>query len=647
MPPETAKKSLSMTRRFLNIIILFLILSLTANAQLISTDNDTNNYRNSVVTDFYNDLNTANLLSNVFYSGSYRKLNLTLRNNFSSSITKFTDNFSTDNNNLYLTTEYSLSRKVSAGGGIISKLLTGSKEIGLNKGYNNFFFTSLNFVPDNVFSLNANLGIKNDKQIDVYATGFSGTIESRVNKLNISDFESSGILHLTLDEYSEKRNYSGELYSSVKKRFSDFSENEAVVRAYTMRTDFFTPATTSIIKQFRIAYNVQSRFENYFLLSDNLSYRFTKNFSLKLKGLYFFKNIQNDYKYKPPAGSLFLENIYNNRINENMLQGGVELEFRTGRFESRLNASYSEREENHKPTDLGSVTPQQQRDIDNVEMDKNNNSKTANTYLEIYYSPASMHTFKFQGSTSLLRYDTESQLNYDDRDELLFNTVVAHRYNNLRNFYLETSFEFNSTILNYIYRQKSSNNNTNKVYKLNSVSFFKPFSAVTTKNYFQVLANYTVYKYEDIVSQVQSFSFRQLYMTDSTDFKITRKLTAGFFGILKIYEQGQFNNENFSVRPTAYSDERTLGSSLNYEIKEFINVFIGFRHYIRRFYNYDKGEKILKRTQAIYGPYAGLRVNIRNNSSIYILGGIDEYEATDNSLTNTSKNLIINILWNI
>jgi hypothetical protein len=176
---------------------------------------------------------------------------------------------------------------------------------------------------------------------------------------------------------------------------------------------------------------------------------------------------------------------------------------------------------------------------------------------------------------------------------------------------------------------------------------FKPVEGVATKNFFQVLANYTVYKYEDIISQVQSFSFRQLYLADSTDINVSKKIIVGLFGELKMYEQGQFNNSKFSVKPLAFYDERTLGSNLNYDVKDFIRLFAGFRHYIRRFYIYDKNEKILKRTQSTYGPYAGVILNVRNNSSVYILGGIDKIEASDNTEISTSKNLIIKILWNL
>jgi len=217
----------------------------------------------------------------------------------------------------------------------------------------------------------------------------------------------------------------------------------------------------------------------------------------------------------------------------------------------------------------------------------------------------------------------------------------------MRNFYLESSFEFNSSVLNYIFKEKSSNNNTNNVYKLSSASLFSPVNSLTTKNFFQVLANYTVYKYEDVVSQVQSFSFRQLYISDSTDYSLTRKFIVGVFGELRLYEQGQYNDEKFSVKPLAYYEERTLGLKLNYDIMEFFRVFAGFRHFMKRNYAYDSGEKSLKRTQTTAGPYAGIILGIKNNSSLYILGGLDKIQASDNSLTSWSKNLIIKVIWNL
>ena len=423
--------------------------------------------------------------------------------------------------------------------------------------------------------------------------------------------------------------------------------NTGVLRAFSVRTDFFTPATQSIINSYKVNNNIQTRSEDYLMLSDNLDYSFSRNLKVKADGMFFFKNINNGYKYKPVTSSIITENVYDNNIKENLLRAGFELEYRLNFLSTRFNVSYTERAEDHTPENIDNLAAQQKSELERIEKDKNNNSKTSTAYLEVLLYASNTNTIKLQGASSLLRYDTNSELNYDDRDELLLNGMVSHRYYNFKNFFVETSFEYNSSVLNYIFKEKSSNNNKNSVYKLNSYSVFNPAEGVSTKNFFQVLANYTVYKYEDIISQVQSFSFRQLYLADSTDINITKKFIWGLFGELKLYEQGMFNNDKFSVKPLAFYDERTFGSSLNYDVKNFIRLYAGFRHYIRRYYTYDKNVKILKRTQSTYGPYAGVVMNIINNSSIYILGGIDKLETSDNPDVSTSNNLVIKVLWNL
>jgi hypothetical protein len=602
---------------------------------------------NSFKTDFNNDLNSANIVSGLYYSRSFGKINFVFLDRYSSGITKFSENFSNDYNDLDAKSTYSLTDRFSAGGGVFSKILYSNQTSDLNKGHTNFLYSAFDYSPLDIFLFNARLGFKDETQANLNSSGFSGVIDGKMSGLNVDNFVSDAALHMSLDGFSERKNYAMDFSSKISKQFTDNAYNEGILKAYTNRVDFYTPATQSVASEYGVQNNIQSRFENYFLVGDNLNYDFTKSLSMKINGIIFLKEINNNYRYKSVNGNFFIENIYDNRILENLLQAGTELGFRKGVISSRLTLSYIERDESHTPEGISDYTQQQQSEVNRSEKDKNNNSKTTSAFLELYIYPSEFNTVKFQGVTSLLKYDTDSETNFDDRDELLTNAVIAYRYNNLRNFMVETAFEFNSSVLNYIFKEKSSNNNTNNVYKLSSASYFRPVNSLTTKNFFQVLANYTVYKYEDLVSQVQSFSFRQLYITDSTDYSVTRDFGIGVFGELRLYEQGQYDDEKFSVKPLAYYDERTLGIRLNYDVMDFFRVFAGFRHFIKRNYIYDGGDKSLKRTQTTTGPYAGINLNIKNNSSIYIMGGLDKIQASDNPLTSWSKNLIIKVIWNL
>lgn len=630
-----------------NIVLLSFFVVSFSYSQFMTQGSDSLSERNYFRTDFYNDLNTSSLLSNLAYKQKISKMNFSIYNSFNSSVTKFVENFSNDYNNLEVKSNYNIFSKFYAGAGIGSKLVSTNQPIDLNKGYSNFFFSTFDFLPSEKIYIDSKFGVKDEKQVGVYNTGFSGMLESYANNVNISDFVSSAKLYMSLDKFSERTNYNYELNTRVDKSFSKDASNLGILKAFTTRTDFYTPATPSIGSYFNVTNNIQSRKEDYFMISDYLNYNFTHNLRMKLDGMVFMKNINNGYKYKPPASSVITENVYDNNIKENQLRAGLELEYRLKFLSTHLNVSYTERTEDHTPENIANLATSQQNELEMIEKDKNNNSKTTTAYMEVIINASNTNSIRLQGSSSLLRYDTNSEFNFDDRDELLLNGMISHRYNNLKNFFVETSFEYNSSILNYIFKEKSSNNNKNSVYKLNSYSVFKPVEGVASKNFFQVLANYTVYKYEDIISQVQSFSFRQLYLSDSTDINISKKIIAGLFGGLKLYEQGQFNNNKFSVKPLAFYDERTLGSNLNYDVIDFIRLYVGYRHYIRRFYTYDKNEKVLKRTQSTYGPYAGVIMNVKNNSSVYVLWGIDKIEASDNPVISTSNNLVIKVLWNL
>lgn len=633
-----------MTRYLINIFLLTFFLCPSVKPQALFSVRDSSNF---FTTDFNNDMNAANFFATLSVKTKIKSMMFTVSNVYNSSVTKFTENFSNDNNNLDIRSSYNFAKNFYAGAGATSKIVYSNQQLDLSNGYSNFFYTSLDYLPNEKFYVNTKFGIKDEKQIGVYNTGFSGILESSVRNLNISDFISSGSIYMSLDKFSERTNYNYDLNTTVDKIFSENARNSGTLRAFTLRTDFYTPATKSITDNYGVNNNIQSRLEDYVLLSDDLDYRFSRDFRIKIQGMFFLKNIKNQYKFKPTSSGILTESVYDNNIKENSLRAGFEAEYRLKSLSTRLNVSYTERTEDHEPMNTDYLPPVQRTEIEKIEKDKNNNSKTATAYMEVMYNLTNTHTLRVQGATSMLRYDTNSDINYDDRDELLLNGMITHRYYNFKNFLLETSFEYNSSILNYIFKEKSSNNNSNRVYKLGSYSIFKPTEGVTTKNFFQVLSNYTVYKYEDIVSQVQSFSYRQLYLLDSTEINITKKVYVGLFGELKLYEQGQFNEDNFSVKPLAYYDERTLGTSINYETRGFIKFYLGYRHYIRRFYTYERTDKILKRTQSTYGPFAGIVVNMRNNSSIFLLGGLDRVEVSDSPDVLTSENLVLKIIWNI
>lgn len=630
-----------------SIIIILLIFCETLQGQISRATLDTLTRNNFVSTNLDNNVNSALLSSKININYDIKNINFILKNNYSSDVTKLTDNVYRDFNEFSATTNYKLTKKFKAGIGLQYRTLSDNRAIEINKDRNAFYYTNFDYKPNNTFYINSKIGIRNEEQIGEKNSGLGGILSSDFNGLNMYNFISDGNLNLSYDRLTQKTNYNIELNTNIYKQFTDKSENTTVVRFYDRRSDFYIPATSSIIGNYNVKNNIQSRIESYIYIEDKLRYGIADNLNFNILGVYLAKFIDSKYKYIPTSQNIVFENIYNAKVNENGFQAGSNLEYNSGRYNAKVWLVYSERVEHHSPVDIGDLPSSIIRELDRLEKDKDNNSRNTSLVLEASANLTNTHSVRISGSSSILKYDTDSRENYDDRDELNSILNITHKYNNLRNFILETTFEYNMATLSYLFKEKSSNNNSNKIYRLTTRSIFSPIRSLLTKNSLQVLANYTVYKFEDLISKVQSFSFRQLTVTDSTNYDFNRYFFCDFYGVIKIYEQGAYNEKEFTEKPLAYFDDRKMNAFLGYKLTENLIFSLGFTHFIQRQYIYDSGIKLLRRTISNYGPVGKIQFYFRNNSKIEVIGSKDYMESSDNVLINKSESVFINILWNI
>ena len=630
-----------------NIFIFLFALANFSISQINRVEVDSINRDNYVLTNLSDNVNSALLTSRINLKYDFKKINFIFKNNFSSDITKLSDNYVRDFNELTGIVNYKLSKSLKVGPGLQYRTLKDNRAIDINKDVNAFYYANIDFKPSKSFFVNSKIGIRNEEQIGEKNTGLGGILSSEYNNFNLYNFISDGNVNMSYDKLTQKTNYNLELNTTVYKSFTDRSENNTVIRFYDRRSDFYIPATTSIISNYGIKNNIQSRTESYIYVEDKLRYGIAENVNLNLLGSYVAKFIDSKYKFIPSSQNIVFENIYNAKVNENGFQAGTNIEYLSRKYIAKLWLVYSERVEQHVPVSIDEYPSSVIRELERLEKDKNNNSKNTSLIAEATAILTNTQSVRISGSTSVLRYDTDSRENYDDRDELnsLFN--ISHKYDNLKNFLVETTFEYNLSTLSYLFKEKSSNNNSNKIYRLTSRSIFEPSKNFLTKNSVQVLANYTVYKFEDIISKIQSFSFRQLTLADTTDYSINRNVFLDFFGNFKLYEQGSYNEKEFSEKPLTYYDERKVNAFLGYKFTENLIFSIGFGHFIQRQYIYDSGNKFLKRTIANYGPIGKLQYYFSNNSKIEITGSKDYLESSDNSTVNKSESLFINVLWNI
>jgi hypothetical protein len=194
--------------------------------------------------------------------------------------------------------------------------------------------------------------------------------------------------------------------------------------------------------------------------------------------------------------------------------------------------------------------------------------------------------------------------------------------------------------------EKSANNNWNRVLRLMSKNIFTPMKNFRTINTFSVLANYTVYDFEDLVSDVKSYSFRQFNIKDSTTWKFSGDFGFDVYAELKLYERGELNWREFSEKPVNYFDDRIIDAQLDYFFNKFMTLSGGYRFFEQRMFNYINGDKIFSTSVKTFGPVLRLRADIQKYSYIDLIASYDTYNY-GNTLPSTSNgSLYLTVQWN-
>lgn len=628
-------------------ILFFALSSVCSFAQTNQNIPDSVYSENFLRTNLFSDINLANLNSVVNYNNKFGRFSLSLGNYYMSNVSKLDQNFFRDYNNFRFLLNYNLRKNLDAGIGFQNKFLTDDKNIETNKNNSSYYFANLDLkLNDNVI-INSKLGFKSEDQIGELNKGFSGIITSEANNYLYSEYLSSGKLILFYEDLNSKKNHNYELSAEIFKRFTREADNTGKIRYYNQRNDFYFPATSSVINQYNVKNNIEKRTENYFYAGDFVNYSFTPNLLFSLEGSYANREITKEFKYRSSSSNILFENVYDTKILEDNLEISGILNYNLRKLDSKFRFTYHERSENHSLINISGLTQPQIIELEKAEKNKNNNSRRTSLIFDLLYRLSNTHSFGFNGSASMLRYDTDFDLNYDDRDEAENIASVFHRYNNLINFDILTRFDVIRSGLSYIFSQRSANNYKNNIYRLTSQSVFSPAKNITTKNSFQVLANYTVYDFEDIISQVQSFSYRQLSIKDSTSYYFTGRLFLEINGELKFYEQGQFNNRNFSVKPIAYFEEKLFNPQINYLLRGFARIGAGYKFFIQERFQFENGAKLPAGTFKTYGPVGEIFFYLNNNSVLHFKGGKDFIKYSGQGDENSAVYLQLNILWNI
>jgi hypothetical protein len=504
-------------------------------------------------------------------------------------------------------------------------------------------FTSLlggfEFIPMSLFSITPLGGYRWDTQGGVADRGPSAQLFLRFPGSTLDGYRIEGIGQYRTDWLDPRRLESHFLRTKISKSFTEEADDSLEAGIFRTRREYYTSGDSVI----------ESRLDDQVTVSNVLSYQFTPRFNAGLLVALASRNLQKSLRTSSPAG--FSTPQFDTEVDEFVLQVQGQLGYvaRDGRSSALLRFSHFERDENHRailPSDASSNESVLWNERNRQEQSKDNISKRSVLTGSVGLPLWSLDRISVSGTGSMLRYDTPSQLNVEDRDELLVALSVLTSHKLTRFLDLELLLDGTYSHLVYLLKERSANNNVNRVLRLAPRAIYRPAEGISSANTFEVLANYTVYDFEEEASLVRSFSYRQFAWLDSTSVDLTRRVGLDFFAYFKLYERGRLDWADFQERTENAFVDRTLAAQLRFSPSPGTLLAAGIRSFSQSRYDFVNGEKRRAATLHSIGPTCIIQWAIGPASRLLLRGWYEHRTQPDGS-ARSFPTIIMNVSVNL
>lgn len=180
----------------------------------------------------------------------------------------------------------------------------------------------------------------------------------------------------------------------------------------------------------------------------------------------------------------------------------------------------------------------------------------------------------------LLRFDTPSDKNNDDRDEQSIAGEIEYlrKLSNILSVGVRNEFRFFHYV--YLKSQRSSSNNWNRIIRL-SPTILLQSNYIYYKPQFGINVNYTTYDFENIVTGINSFSFREVSYLDTFQLKLANNYYLESKNEVRYSERGILYWDEFSEQPQRSNFEGFFKTLLFYRNEE-LNIGSGLRFFKRK-----------------------------------------------------------------
>lgn len=442
-----------------------------------------------------------------------------------------------------------------------------SRSIGLNQLERFNVAGGLQYTPREEISVELLAGVERSSQLGVTATGPLAGIVGRVKQLDVDQWQitADGIADWQrLD--AQRRNSDVEVRTSIERTLAEGSMLRLSVESIHLGREFFTTLTQQSVL------DVEQRSERRLGASADVTYAATDELSVNVRST--ISSGAVDRSYASPVASLPLSYV-ERQLRELIVDVEGYVSVATDRLSITGGGSLYQRSERNGVRDVHGAADADIQSVRLQELQRDNQTLRTRLYGSATWLLSPHDTLRADASGWLVRYDTPSATNDDDRDELA--AVATLSYGTRLSTALRMNVSLSGQYLHLVFLKasRSALNNVNRVLRL-SPSFVYESPDVRLQPQFEILANYTVYDYEGSASSVRSFSFRQLSYRDSIRIRMSPTLAVEAPLLLRYFERSTFVWSNFAERPetgnleylakvlifSAPSDEWSVGAGL-------------------------------------------------------------------------------------
>ncbi len=419
-------------------------------------------------------------------------------------------------------------------------------------------------------------GKEDNRQIGINSNGNIFRLNGRAENIDLEGYKFKAVLNSQYINLDNDRNQTEIFnYGEIKNQFSDmdyFDFNYSYIHQdkhnLLLKNNIPNPNLSDINN-----YSIENRFRQ--KIDDNINFDINPTEALLTTIRINYSNENVKLQYREFISTDAKTGVIRER-NLNQLGITTEGRLQLKRFNQLFGLSFNLANEDNLISQKFSIAEYDLFKIRNLYTVQNNNINENKLYMTTNWNISNYDTLNLNFSISLRQFNTPSEDDNTDMDEFRLYGIINYGKQLNSELSAGVNFELQMNHQVYLKSQRSAGNNWLRIIKLS------PYTNIQTKSFsirpkFEVLANYTIYDFEEIAPGVKSFSFRQIGYKDSLSIKVHKNhyITSELF--FRYFEIGILYWKSFAESPQKSNTEIFSKLLWNYNYSEDLQIFIGAR----------------------------------------------------------------------